>query len=344
MKDIKAPVRVEVSYKTVLFTIATLLALWILFLIKDIIILIFLAVIVVAALLKPVEWLHSKKVPRTLAVVITYLALILIISGIVSVMIPPLVNQTGELIKNLPSIIGTINDFFVFNKIPVNDVSNVIGNQLNTAGNNIVSITTKIFSSIFLVVTLLALSFYMLLEWHVFVRLISSPFSGHQEKRVANIVTKVEKGLGAWVRGQLTLSLIIGVVTYIGLTILGVDYALPLALIAGILEVVPIVGPIISAVPAVLVGLTVSPVLGLAVVALFFIVQQLENHIVVPMIMSKVVGLQPAIVIVSVLIGATLGGIAGALLAIPIILVAKIIVKDLLQEEHKLQEELKEEF
>jgi len=343
MNDVKAPIKVEVSYNTVLFTIATLLALWILFLIKDIIILIFLAVIVVAALLKPVEWLHSRKVPRTLAVIITYLALILIISGIVSVMIPPLVTQTGELIKNLPSIIGTINDFFVFNKIPVNDVSNVIGNQLNTAGSNIVSITTKIFSSIFLVVTLLALSFYMLLEWNVFVRLISSPFSGHQEKRVANIVTKVEKGLGSWVRGQLTLSLIIGVVTYIGLTILGVDYALPLALVAGILEVVPIIGPIISAIPAVLVGLTVSPVLGLAVVALFFIVQQLENHIVVPMIMSKVVGLQPAIVIISVLIGATLGGIAGALLSIPIILVAKIIVKDFLQEENKLQEGIKEE-
>lgn len=343
MKESKVPVRVELSYKTVLFTIATVLALWFLFLIKDIIILIFLSIIVVAALLKPVEWLHSKKVPRTLAVILTYLALILTISGIISILIPPLVIQTGELIQNLPSIIGTINDFFVFNKIPVNDVSNVIGSQLNTVGSNIVTITSKIFSSVFLVVTLLALSFYMLLEWRVFIRLIASPFSGEQEKRVASIVTKVEKGLGAWVRGQLTLSLIIGVVTYIGLTILGVEYALPLALIAGILEVVPIVGPIISAIPAVLVGLTVSPILGIAVVALFFIVQQLENHIIVPMIMSKVVGLQPAVVIVSVLIGATLGGIAGALLAIPIILVVKIIVKEFLQEETQLQEELKQD-
>src|SRR3989344_5635552 len=343
MKETKVPVRVEVSYKTVLFTIGVLLGLWLIFLVKDIIILIFLSIIVVSALLKPVEWLHSKRVPRTFAVIITYLGLVLIISGIVSVMIPPLVIQTGELIKNLPSIIGTINDFFVFNKIPVDDVSNVIGGQLNTVGSNIVTITTKVFSSIFLVVTLLALSFYLLLEWRVFVKLLASPFSGQQEKRVISTVTKVEKGLGSWVRGQLTLSLIIGVVTYIGLTILGIEYALPLALIAGILEIVPMVGPIIAAIPAVLVGLTVSPILGLAVVALFFIVQQLENHIVVTMIMSKVVGLQPAIVIVSVLIGATLGGIAGALLAIPIIIVIKIIVKELLTEETKLHEDLVEE-
>jgi predicted PurR-regulated permease PerM len=342
VKEAKVPVRVEVSYKTVLFTIGVVLGLWLLFLVKDIIILIFLSIIVVSALLAPVEWLHSKKIPRPLSVLIVYFFLIILISAVISIIVPPLVAQTGELVKNLPNIIGTVNDFLVFNKIPVNDTSNIIGNQLNTVGNNLVSISSKIFSSIFLLITLFALSFYLLLEWRVFVRLVSSPFTGKQEKRISNLVFKVEKGLGAWVRGQLALSGIIAVTIFIGLTILGVPYALPLAIIAGILEIVPIVGPIVSAIPAVLVGLTVSPLLGLAIVALFFIVQQLEGHIVVPMLMSKVVGLQPAIIIVSVLAGATLAGIAGALLAIPVILVAKIIVKDLFMDDPKAQEDLKE--
>ena len=178
---------------------------------------------------------------------------------------------------------------------------------------------------------------------HQFVRLISSPFSGKSEKKISGIIIKVEKGLGKWVRGQLTLSVIVGVLIYIGLRILGIPFALPLALVAGILEIVPIIGPIVSAIPAVLVGLTIAPVMGLAVAALFLIVQQLENNLIVPMVMSKVVGLQPPIIIIALLIGAKLAGIGGAFLAVPIIVVSKIIIQEILTEDQVLEDDLKED-
>lgn len=343
MSDSKNPVRVEVSYKTILFAAGLILGIWFLFLIREIILLTFLSVILVAALLRPVEWLHSRKVPRGIAVLIVYLAVIFLISGALSIIIPPLVTQTGEFVASLPKIIGTVNDFLVVSKIPVEDLSSVIASQIDSFAGNIVAVSSAIFGSIFLILTLFVLSFYILMEWRIFVRVIASPFSGRQEKRIINLFSKVEKGLGAWVRGQLTLSVIIGTVTYIGLLLLGIPFALPLALVAGILEVIPLIGPIISAIPAVLVAFTISPVLGLAVIALYFIVQQLENHIVVPMVMSKVVGLQPAAVIIALLIGAKLGGIGGAFLAVPVILVIRIFIKEFLWEEEKLEEDLKSE-
>ncbi|MEX2028666.1 MAG: AI-2E family transporter [Candidatus Curtissbacteria bacterium] len=326
------PLRIEISYKTIVFIALFGIGLWLLVQIKEIIILVFLGLILISALLKPVEWLNVRKVPRPLAVLIVYISVIATISFVIGIIVPPLVSQTAGFISDLPRIISAINDFLVFNKIPVDEVSKVVSGQANQVAGNIVSISTAIFSSLFFLLTLIVLSLYLLLDWKTFVRLISSPFSGRQETRVVDLISKIERGLGVWVRGQLTLSVIVGVLTYIGLTILGIPFALPLALIAGIMEIIPLIGPIISAIPAILVGLTISPVMSLAVIALFFIIQQIENHLIVPMVMSKVVGLQPAAVIIALLVGAKLDGIGGALLAIPVVLVIKIVIKDFILE------------
>ncbi len=304
---------------------------------------VFLSIILVAAMLKPVEWLNSRKIPRVLAVIVVYLLMIAFISLVIGIIIPPLIQQSSALITKLPQIISTINDFFIFVKIPVEDVSSVLSRQIQGFIGNIVSISTAIFSSILLVITVLVITFYLLLEWQKFVTLVSSPFSGRQEKKVTDVISKLENGLGRWVRGQLSLSFIVGVLTFIGLQLLGIQYALPLALIAAILEIVPIIGPIIASIPAILVGLTISPLMSLAVAALFIVIQQLENHLIVPVIMSKVIGLQPPIIIVSLLIGAKIAGIGGAFLVPPILIIIKIIIGEFLKEDEKFEENLIEQ-
>ena len=343
MADPRTPLRVEISYKTTVFTVLFLIGLWFLVQIREIIIFVFLSIILLAALLKPVEWLNAKGIPKVLSVILVYLFVIILIASAVGIIVPPLVAQTTDFMSKLPQIISVINNSLVFYKIPVEDVSAVIARNIQQIAGNIISISTTVFSSLFLFITMLVFTFYLLLEWKSFVRLIASPFSGRQEKKVKEIITKVELGLGLWIRGQLALSVIIGILIYLGLRIIGIPYALPLALIAGILEVVPIVGPIISAIPAILVGLTVAPVFGLAAAALFLVVQQLENHLIVPMVMSKVVGLQPPFVILALLIGAKLAGIGGAFLAVPIIVVIRIVLKELLSEDQKLDDGLAEE-
>lgn len=341
MADTKEATRVEISYKTILFTAAFIGLLWLIFLIKEIIILILLSIILISALIRPVDWLTSKGIPRTISAVIIYFIMILLISLGLGIIVPPLIEQTTDLVLNLPSIISAINEFLIFNQVPVMDISRELASQINQIAGNLISISSAIFSSVFNVITLFVLSFYLLVEWKTFVKLASSPFSGSQEKKVSNLIIKIEKGLGAWVRGQLTLSIIVGLITYIGLSILSVPYALPLALVAGIFEIIPLIGPIISAIPAILVGLTISPAIALAVLALFIIVQQLENNLIVPMVMSKVVGLQPPVVIVALLIGAKLNGIGGAFLAIPVVLIAKIIFKEFLMAEEIAENDLK---
>ncbi|MBI2327305.1 AI-2E family transporter [Candidatus Curtissbacteria bacterium] len=343
MAEDQSPTRIEISYKTIVFTVAVLIGLWFLIQIRDIIILIFLSIILLSALLKPVDWLNAKGIPRVLSAILVYIVLIALLSFTIGIIFPPLIDQTSEFVSKLPTIALAINDFLIFNKIPVEDISRVLVNQINVITGNVLAISSAIFGSIFLLLTLFVFTFYLLLEWKNFVRLIASPFSGKQEKVVSSIITKVENGLGRWLRGQLSLSLIIGILTYIGLRILGIPYALPLALIAGILEIIPIIGPIISAIPAVLVGLTISPFLALAAAALFFIIQQLENNLIVPMVMSKVVGIQPPVVIIALLIGSKLAGVGGAFLAVPIIVTVKIVVNEILGQDQKLEDDLKED-
>ncbi len=135
-------------------------------------------------------------------------------------------------------------------------------------------------------------------------------------------------------RGQIVLSLIIGLGSFIALTILQIPYALPLAILTGFMEVVPVIGPIISAIPAILLGYLVSPILALWVALAYFIIQQLENHLIVPQVMKHAVGLNPLVVILAVAVGGRLLGISGALLAVPITVVIQIITEEVLREEH----------
>jgi predicted PurR-regulated permease PerM len=130
--------------------------------------------------------------------------------------------------------------------------------------------------------------------------------------------TKIQNRLGNWLRGQLILSLVIFTLTYIGLSILQIKYALVLAMLAGSFELIPYVGPILSSVPAIFLAFVQAPYLALFVILLYFIVQQLENSLIVPKVMGRVTGLNPIVVLIAVLIGAKIGGIVGTLMAVPV--------------------------
>ena len=143
----------------------------------------------------------------------------------------------------------------------------------------------------------------------------------------------------AWLWGQLILMLAIGLVTYVGLILLGVRYALPLAVFAGLLEIVPILGPTISTVPAFIVTASQNMFSGLTVIALYFIIQQIENQVLVPVVMRRAVGLNPIVTLTALIIGGKLGGILGLLLAIPITLCVETVINEManmrLNEEQK---------
>ncbi len=312
--------KVEISHKTIIFTVVLLISLWVFFQIRDIIILLFVSFILTSSLSPTVDNLEKRKIPRPLAILILYIILLLALILSATIIVPTLVNQTIHLVAGIPTVVDQI--------FPQADVQiDTIVQQIIPVGGGVLRLSLGIFSNFIAFITFLVFTFYFLLERRRLEIYLDKLIGVQAGKRVFSIINEVENRLGAWVRGELTLMTVIGVLTYIGLTILGVQYALPLALFAGLLEIVPIIGPIISGVPAVLVALTISPGLALVVIALYILIQQLENSLIVPTVMNRAIGLSPLVTILALMIGARLAGVGGALLSIPIVLVIEVLVR-----------------
>jgi len=138
------------------------------------------------------------------------------------------------------------------------------------------------------------------------------------EAYVVNLWARSQRKIGKWLQGQILLALLVGVLVFIGLTILDVRYALALSILAATFEIIPVFGPILAAIPSVIVAFIQSPTLGLWVILLYVIVQQVENHIIYPLVVRKAIGVPPLLVILALLIGGKLGGLPGFILAVPI--------------------------
>jgi len=182
-------------------------------------------------------------------------------------------------------------------------------------------------------VVVLVMAFYLSVERGGFRTLLRNIAPESYQPYLTRLLTRIQHKMGGWLRGQFLLSLIIFVMVYVGLLILGVPYALVFAIIAGIFEIIPFLGPILGALLPVLFSFTISPTRALMVVALFFVVQQLENHLIVPKVMSISTGLNPVVVLLVILVGMQLGGILGALLAVPIATTVAVFLEDFFAAE-----------
>lgn len=316
--------KIDISHKTIIFITFFILGIWLLYLIKDLLIILFVGVILMSALTPLVKLLTKFKLPKSLSIGITYIIVIAVIAGLFAIVIPPLLEESSRLVSTLPPLLDQL-----FNTLAID--KSVFQSQLSSLSRNAFSLTLAVFDNFLTIIFLLVLTFYLLLERENLEKRLAQLFLGREE-RVRKLTMQIEEKLGSWFRGQLFLSFVIGVLSFIGLSILSIPYALPLAVIAGVLEVVPVIGPIISAIPPILIALTVSPILSLGVAAMYFVIQQLENHLLVPQVMKRAVGLNPLVVILAIAIGSKLLGLSGALLAVPIAVVLQIIVAEIIEE------------
>lgn len=317
--------KVDISHKTIVFISVFLLALWIIYLIRDVIMLFFVAVILMSALSPMVDFLTNLKVPKTLSIALTYVLLIVILIALITLIVTPLAEQIPNMALTLPHLVEKILPAGVIDKA-------VLQQELTNFSKNALGFTLTIFSNLLAVISVAVLTFYLLLEKEQAEKLLSQLFVGHEE-RAGKLIARIEYKLGAWLRGQLFLTVVIGTSVYLVLFTLNIPYALPLSILAGLMEVVPVIGPIISAIPAVLMAALISPVMALTVAGAFFAIQQLENHIIVPQIMKKAVGLNPLVVILAIAVGGRILGIGGALLAVPITVVIQLVAAEVLGKD-----------
>lgn len=328
---------IDISVKTLFKVTLFVIAIWVAYLISDILVMIAFAVIISSAVDNWASNLQKLNIPRVISVIGIYLFFILLLAGIVYLIVPVLLTQVGNLINDLPGYYNKVSSSFgvsdaekySFAVDKSQEFLSGIESKLFQAGGGIFFIFKNIFSGIAMVIATFVLSFYLSLQENGVRKFLQFIIPRKYESYVLDLWQRTQKKLGRWLQGQLILGLIIGTLVYIGLSIIGIPYALILAILAGLFELVPMAGPIIASIPAIIIGFLISPLIGILTLGLYVIIQPLENHLIVPQVMRKAVGLNPIVIIIALLIGAKLGGILGMLLAVPAMAVIVEILGDL---------------
>ncbi len=298
------------------------------------------AIILSSALHGPVSWLESKKIPRLLAVV----AIFLISAGLIALVLYTIIPVTLIQLKYLAE---HVNDL----KLPILDIfgSSALVDRVNQGITGFVDsifygtgsldgFVSGFIGNIFFIVISLVLTFYLALSKDGVERFIRSILPINKEDYVVDLYIRTRRKLGRWLSGQMIISFIVGFLTFIGLLILGVDYSLVLAILAAIFELIPYVGPIAVGLITFLITFPQSATTALLAVLVFFIIQQIENHALVPFVMSKAIGVDPLVIVIIMLAGAEIAGIVGVLLAVPISIVFDEVVNDWSMRKKRIKE------
>jgi len=317
------PRKIEISHRTIIFTVFFLISLWLLYLIRDIILIFFISLVVMAVLDPLVTKLTKFKIPRWVSVLLVYLLVLAVLSFTIYGLVPALVDQTNHFLNMFPSLIKNIGLWPVVGDPLVKELVGQVGNL----SSSLVKFTFSAFSVAAAILSVLVITFYLLLGKDKMSQSLDSLIEGKAKQKVKDFFALWERSLGSWIGGQLILMLVIAVLTFIGLSILQLPFAIPLSILAGLLEIVPIIGPIVAAIPAVIIGLSFSFWQGALVAVLYLIVQQLENQLLVPNIMEKSTGIHPVVILLCLAVGSKLAGLIGVLLTIPVYLTLRLALR-----------------
>ena len=321
--------KVEISYKTIVFTAVFVASLWFIYSIRDIVLQLFASLLLMTILNPIVKKLSKIKIPRSLSILVSYVVIFGLFGFAIGILLPPLVEQTTNLANNLPKYLSDSG----ITKYANGDILKEIVSQLGTVPSQVIKAGFSFFANILNILTVLIFAFYLLLIRDKFDKNLESIFGKEKSLDVSKIIDELELRLGGWARGQLLLMLLVGISSYIGFVVLGIPFALPLALLAGIFEIVPYLGPIVASIPAIILGFSISPFVGGASIGLAVLIQQLENYVFVPKIMEKSTGVSPIIILLALAIGAKLAGITVMVMSIPIVIIIQVLLQNRFQEK-----------
>jgi predicted PurR-regulated permease PerM len=331
--------------RAVVVFLTGIVLLWLMAVLRNVLVLLYVAGLLAVGLSPIVRQIErrrgkggrKRRLPRWAAILVLYIGVLLAIAGMLSILLPPLVEQAVALWTNLPDLAArgqaTLRRWGLWSgKWSWADLAKSLPNP-ELAISGIFSALQSILGVVGAVVTVFVLPYYILIEADdlhaTFLRL----FPEERRPQVARITRAVTEKVGAWLGGQLLLALVIGSTAALGLKLMGVPYYWVLALLAAIGEMIPVVGPILTAIPAILVGFTVSTQTGLVVAAYFALQQFIENNFLVPRIMERQVGVSAISVVVALLIGTELLGLVGALLAVPTAAIVQVLFQEFMKKD-----------
>ena len=323
----------------VFFTLAAFAVfLYVLYLIRDVVTLVLIAIFLAVALGPAVDFFARRRVPRGLSILLTYVLIFLVTFGIGALIVPPIVTEVNNFAQEIPTYIQeaqkneTIREYDRRYKIAdkLEDSAKELPRRFGDAASALQAVTVGVFWTLLQLVTVLTLTFFMLLDGGGLFSWLASLFGREREERIRDVSRHIYRAVAGYVAGALTIALIAGTVTYITLTILGVPFAVPLAVLMAFLDLIPLIG---ASIGGFLIGVVTLfenfPTATIVWAIVVLVYQQVENSVVQPVVYRRTVNVAPLFVIVSILIGSTLLGVLGALVAIPVAAAVQIIVRDL---------------
>jgi len=313
--------KIEITAGNILRIVVVLLVLLFVFLIRDVVLLFLVAMVIVFALNPLIDWLGKRRVPRFLSTFLIF-AIGLGFVGLLGYFItPPLIQEISELAIGLPAYLS---------QLPFQLKTDYIQNILEKIPGFLITVPVRISS----IIVILIIAFYLLAQKQGIKKFLKAFTPVKHQDYVFDLSDRIQKKISFWFLGQLTSCLFVGILTFIGLFLLKMPYALLLATIIGISEIVPF-GPIIGFIPAAILGFAQSTLTGILVGILYLVIHQIENHIIVPQVMRKAIGLNPVLIILALLIGAKIAGILGLLIAIPAAAAFSVLIKDFMSKRKK---------
>ncbi|HSM55519.1 MAG TPA: AI-2E family transporter [Candidatus Sulfomarinibacteraceae bacterium] len=337
-----------------LVLVALGLSFWLLYRFHQVLFILFIAIIMGTVLRPPVSWLQRRGIPGVAGVILVYLLLLALLIGFALLLVPVIVEQTTTLAVAVPDSYQSLRDWIVGHPNPLItqfsrflpatlsllDPGQSTGQEMLDTAGQALGYLGSASKGVFTGAAILLLAFYWTLDGPRTVRslLLVAPVS--KREGVRELITAMETKVGAYVAGQSLLSLIVGLLALIAYLIIGLPYALVLTLVAGVMEAVPLVGPLLGAIPAALVALTLGPDKVVWVVVATVVIQQLESSLLVPRVMRQAVGVSPFVSLLALFAFSSLLGIAGALMAIPMAAIIQILLNRFVFERGAMEPEL----
>jgi predicted PurR-regulated permease PerM len=325
-------------FKTILIGILFLL-LWKL---RDVVLVVITSIVIASAIEPGARFFEKRKVPRAIGVLLIYIIIFGVLAGLFSVFLPVLLTDTLQLFNTLPnysdkiSLWNPLGQFESLNQLfSVKDIISSLNDYVTSFTSGFFGTLSGLFGGIVSLSIIVILSFYLAVQTDGVADFLKIVTSVNNEKYIIDLWKRSREKIGLWMQGQFILGILIAILTYLGLSIFGVNNALFLAVFAGVMELIPLFGIIISIIPAVTIAILQGGIsLGLLVLGLYVIIQQFESNIFYPLVVKKIVGIPPIVSILMLVVGAKLAGFLGILLAVPMTAILLEILSDVEKKKY----------
>ncbi len=354
------PVSYDWTFRRVVWAtlvlLSVILGFWLIYRFNQVIFILFVAIVIGTVIRPAVAWLHQRGLPQTVGVVFVYLLLLVLLTGFLLLLFPLISTQSTTIAAAIPDYYQNLREWVIKN--PNQSLANLsdflpaalpslrpvqqTGIEMMASAGQVAGYVGMLARVIFTATIILVLAFYWTLEGPRIIQSYLLLLPQNQRESISDLISAMESKVGFYMIGQALLCLVIGLMALVAYLLIGLPNALVLALIAGVLEAVPMIGPLLGAVPAALVALSIAPGKLIWVIIATIVIQQLENSLLVPRIMRKAVGVNPFVTLLSLFAFSTLFGLAGALMAIPIAAMIQLALNHFVFQQATVEMEVSE--